>query len=142
MNSPLSDLRSFLQTLEPVLNPGTYAFVSVSDENALTSAKIVASIREPEGLSAVIAESEATSRGIPILLRAAWITLTVPSDLQAIGLTAAVSAALSDAGISCNVIAGACHDHVFVPETQAAEAMAALKELQRTSRSPAAPQEC
>jgi hypothetical protein len=90
----------------------------------------------------VIAESEATSRGIPILFRAAWITLTAHSDLRAIGLTAAFSAALSKAGISCNVIAGAHHDHIFVPETQAAEAIAVLKELQRTSRSPAAPHEC
>jgi hypothetical protein len=34
MSSPLSDLKNILQTLAPVLNSGTYAFVSVPDENA------------------------------------------------------------------------------------------------------------
>jgi hypothetical protein len=138
MSSPLSDLNIILQTLEPVLNPGTYAFVSVPDEKTLTSAEIVASIREPEGLSAIIAESEATSRGIPVLFRAAWITLGVHSDLQAVGLTAACSAALSKSGISCNIVARAHHDHIFMPETRAAEAMPVLKELQRRARSSAA----
>ncbi len=52
---------------------------------------------------------------MPILFRSAWITLTVHSDLQAVGLTAAFAAALAQADIPCNVVAGAYHDHLFVP---------------------------
>lgn len=68
-----------------------------------------------------------------MLFRAAWITLTVHSDLQAVGFTAAFAGALGRAGISCNVVAGAFHDHIFVPVEQAQEALAALKALQRES---------
>lgn len=60
---------------------------------------------------------------------AAWITLEVPSSLAAVGLTAAVSGALHDAGISCNVIAGRHHDHLLIPADRAADAMTALAKL-------------
>jgi hypothetical protein len=129
MNAPITDLSILLGSMEPVLHPGTYAFASVSNEETLASVRVVASIREPEGMSAVIAECDAVALNLPILLCAAWITLAVNSDLQAVGLTAAVATALTQAGISCNVIAGAWHDHLFVPVERAAEAMSVLKKL-------------
>jgi hypothetical protein len=58
------------------------------------------------------------------------ITLRVHSSLAAVGLTAAVAAALSDHGISANVVAAYCHDHIFVPADRAEEALAALRSLQ------------
>jgi len=53
--------------------------------------------------------------------------------LAAVGLTAAVARALADAGISCNVVAAAHHDHLFVPVDRAAEAIEALSRLQSQS---------
>jgi uncharacterized protein len=134
MNSPISDLGLLLRSMEPVLNPGTFAFVSVTDEETLESVCVIASIREPEGLSAVIAESEAVSLNLPILFRAAWITLKVNSDLQAVGLTAAFTSALSKAGVSCNVVAGAWHDHIFVPVDSAALALSVLRQMQKAEQ--------
>ena len=70
-----------------------------------------------------------------MLFRAAWITLTVHSDLQAVGLTAAVAEVLTKASISCNVVAAAFHDHIFVPADRAADALAELAGIQaRASR--------
>ncbi len=132
--SPISDLRVLLRSMEPVLNPGTYAFVSVPSLATLESVPVVASILEPEGLSAVIAESDAAALNLPVLFRAAWITLRVNSDLQAVGLTAAFSAALSQAGVSCNGIAGAWHDHIFIPFDRAGLAIAVLSQLQRSAQ--------
>ena len=57
------------------------------------------------------------------------ITLRVHSALDGIGLTAAVSAALTEAGIACNVVAALHHDHVFVPAPDAARALSALEAL-------------
>lgn len=134
MNSPICDLSLLLRSMEPVLNPGTYAFVSVPNEEKLASVQVAASIRGAEGLSAVIAEADAIALSLPILFRAAWITLSVNSDLQAVGFTAAFATALAQAGISCNIIAGARHDHIFVPVEHAAEAMVVLNQLQSTAQ--------
>ncbi|MDO4640652.1 MAG: ACT domain-containing protein [Neisseria sp.] len=40
---------------------------------------------------------------------------------------------LGQAGISCNVVAGNYHDHIFVPYEQAAQAMQVLQGLQAGS---------
>jgi hypothetical protein len=60
----------------------------------------------------------------------------VLSDLEAVGLTAAFATALGDAGISCNVVAGLHHDHIFVSTQQADPAMATLLALQAAHAQP------
>ena len=50
------------------------------------------------------------------------------SALEAVGLTAAVSAALTRHGISANVVAAYYHDHIFVPAEDAERALLALKD--------------
>ena len=65
--------------------------------------------------------------------KAAWITLTVHSDLAAVGLTAVFAKVLGEANISCNVVAGNCHDHIFVPYEKADIAMITLHALQQAS---------
>jgi uncharacterized protein len=61
------------------------------------------------------------------------ITLTVHSSLEAVGLTAALSARLAREGIGANVVAAFHHDHIFVPSADAESALTALKALQRES---------
>ncbi len=129
----INKLDLLLAHLQPVLQPGRFAFVSLPPDRTLDSSEILASIREPEGLSVVVSESCAASNALPVQFRAAWITLQVHSDLAAIGLTAAFSNALAQAGISCNVVAGVHHDHLFVPVDQAQQAMITLQALQHTS---------
>jgi len=63
----------------------------------------------------------------------AWITLTVHSSLEAVGLTAAFATALGNAGISCNVIAGFYHDHLFVGKDDAHTALTVLRELAKNA---------
>jgi uncharacterized protein len=96
----------------------------------------IATFRETEGITVVLMEEAAKRRGLPVLFRAAWITLTVHSDLQAVGLTAAFAGALAEANISCNIMAGAFHDHLFVPVEKAQAAMAALRDLQKRGCGP------
>lgn len=129
----MNDLKHLLATMQPVLHPGTYAFVASDPNVQIPADQIIASIREAEGLSLVIPEPLARSLNLPVAYAAAWITLQVHSDLAAVGFTAAFATALGEAGISCNVIAGLRHDHLFVPAAQAAQAMEVLKQLQRTA---------
>jgi hypothetical protein len=131
MTTPVSNLSVLLSTISPALNDGVYVYSSVAHGSDISHLPVIATMREAEGLTVVVAEDMAVSAGLPVLFRCAWITLTVHSDLQAVGLTAAFAKALGDEDISCNVVAGAYHDHIFVPFDAAAKAMAALQQLQR-----------
>jgi hypothetical protein len=126
----IANLAALLRTMQPTLNRGTYVFASVPDGQVLPVRSIVASIREAEGLSVVIEESAAQEACLSTVFRCAWITLSVNSDLETVGLTAAFSSALANASISCNVVAGLNHDHIFVPVGQAELALEVLRTLQ------------
>lgn len=114
-----------LQGMAPVLRPGAFVFRTVPDEAAALAAwpRAVAMFREDEGVSLV----EPANPEAPLAM--AWITLTVNSALDGVGLTAGVSGALAAAGIACNMIAAHHHDHVFVPVDRASEASAVLLRL-------------
>lgn len=120
--------------MHPVRQPGVYVFASLPHGRDLSSLTPVATMREREGMTVIMEENQAIGAGLSPTFRAAWLTLTVHSDLCAVGLTAAFSAALSRANIGCNVVAGVCHDHIFVPIESADEAMDALRALQRRGK--------
>ena len=125
-----ADLRALLSALQPRRNPGVMAFVAVSADTAITALEPIATFRESEGVTLIVEESRAHAAGLTVLLRVAWLTLDVPSGLDAVGLTAAVATALAAAGIACNVVAAAHHDHLFVPIERADAALATLHALQ------------
>lgn len=121
-----TELTTLLATMAPVVRPGAFVFVvGVRPDEA----EVLASVVEPEGLSMVLRQEDANRLGFAYDYVAGWITLTVQSSLAAVGLTAAVSTALSEAGISCNVVAGYHHDHLLVPVDRLDEALAALHRL-------------
>lgn len=119
-----------LRTLTPVLRGDQFVYARVDAPTAAPYlATAAAVVVEEEGVTLVLRRSDADQAGIPYDFVAAWITLTVHSSLEAVGLTAAFSAALGDAGISCNVLAGSVHDHILVPWSDREAAVAALRTL-------------
>jgi uncharacterized protein len=121
------NLQALLSSMSPTALEGYFVFVSVPE--APPNADVLATVREPEGLSVVLPQAHADRLGLTYDFVAGWITLRVHSALDAVGLTAAVSAALAHAGISCNVIAGYHHDHLLVPADRLADSMAILRSL-------------
>lgn len=121
------DLEVLVSSMDPVVRPGRFVFVTVAPDAPVGEAE--ATVLEEEGRTLVLRAEDADRRGLAYDFVAAWITLRVHSALDAVGLTAAVSAALTGAGVSCNVLAGHHHDHLLVPEDRAGEALAALREL-------------
>ena len=92
----------------------------------------IAVVREAEGCTVIESVADHTPSGAEP--QWAQITLAVDSSLQAVGLTAAVATALTDAGVPCNVVAAMHHDHLFVPWAQRDDALAALQTLSAEHR--------
>jgi hypothetical protein len=89
----------------------------------------IAAFEEQEGLTLVLRREQADAIGVHYQGIFRMITLQVHSSLEAVGLTAAVAEALSEQGISANVMAAYFHDHVFVPSDRARDAIAILEGL-------------
>ena len=123
------NLRRLLAGMRPRLAQGSWVFTSVEDRTVPAGLRPFATVDEEEGLTLVLRREEADAAGLPYEFVAALITLEVHSDLAAVGLTAAVSTRLAETGISCNVIAGARHDHLLVPLERADEALELLRGL-------------
>ena len=120
--------------MHPELHPGEYVFTSTPDAAVPAGAAPVVTVAEEEGLTMVLRKKDADRLGLGYDYVAAWITLRVHSALEAVGLTAAVSAALAHEGLSCNVVAGFYHDHLFVPHDSAAQAVKLLEDLAEHAR--------
>jgi hypothetical protein len=124
------DLTRLLRGLRPELNPGRFVFTTVTGPVPLGVQPVV-TVTEPEGRTLVLPQHEADAAGLGYDYVAGWITLRVNSALDAVGLTAAVAGELAWAGLSCNVIAGYHHDHLFVPHDRSAQAVTVLEALAR-----------
>ena len=124
-----TSLTLLLRSMSPQLNDGEYVFCTVKDGQVPQGCEIMGSFREREGLTLILERSQAERAGLSFDYLAAWITLNVHSALEAVGLTAAFAGALGQAGISCNVIAGFYHDHLFVAHADGPRALAVLQQL-------------
>lgn len=124
-----TDIQKLLRNMRPVLNPGAYVFCNIPDLNIIKNVIFVGLFKEAEGWTAVLARNKADELNLSYSFIASWITLTVHSALEAVGLTAAFSKALAEVNIPCNVIAGFYHDHIFVPIEKAELALETLNQL-------------
>jgi hypothetical protein len=124
----LTDLRALLAALDPELDPVPKRFLHASHEKARERmADALMMFREAEGTTLIVDVDEDT-RGNERMLWAR-ITLRVQSSLTAVGLMAAVSAALAKRGIPCNPVSAFLHDHLFVPWDRRDDALDALSHL-------------
>lgn len=133
---PVRGTRKMIANMTPVLQPGTFVFCSMlhnQDANAaMTLAR--AMFVEDEGLSLILPKAEADRLGLSYEVPMKQITLMIFSSVQGIGLTAAIAKALTKERIPANVVAASQHDHIFVPSSQAEDALAVLRELQAQAR--------
>lgn len=116
------DLASLLRNLRPHLDARRFTF-AIATELALGPDDF-AIIREEEGPAAIRVDPDGEW---------ARISLEVHSSLEAVGLTAALSGILAEAGISANVVASLRHDHLFVPWARRDEALNRLKSLAKAT---------
>ncbi|CTQ32013.1 ACT domain-containing protein [Jannaschia rubra] len=111
--------------MAPRRRSGTFVFATSDDPSLAREA--LATVREDEGMSLLLPVDVALDAGLDVTMPMAWLTLTVNSALDGVGLTAAAATALAEAGIACNVVAGHRHDHILVPEADAGRALQTLR---------------
>lgn len=125
------DLYQLIKQMEPVLNSGEYVFSVTKSLEGILRSDTLFEFKEAEGTTLVLEKEKAIILNLNYQFICSWITLKIHSSLDAVGLTAAFSSALTAHNISCNVVAGFYHDHIFVDTKDADLAMDVLTNLSK-----------
>ena len=130
-----TDLQKLLASMEPELQPQVFVFATVTpgDFKALQT-EIWGWFREPEGITLILEKDTADSANLEYAFPSRLITLKVHSSLEAVGFLAVISGHLAAAEISANTISAYYHDHLFVPEDQANQALEILQIIMRSAQ--------
>lgn len=127
----IKDLTEIFKHLQIDINEVNAVYVTVPTDfdQDLLNFEPICMFKENEGTTLIIPESQASRIDFEKSKPMAWLTVKAHTDLESIGFTAALSAALWSVEIICNVIAGYYHDHLFVPVDDAQRAKDTLEEL-------------
>jgi hypothetical protein len=126
----IRDLPSLLVNLEPRHIPGEFVFCSIDSRDLQSLGnKPLLIYRESEGITVVVPKEVAVQHSLSFENKWGLLTLTVHSDLEAVGLLATVTKALADSDISVNVVSAYFHDHLFVPYSKVYDALHILEKI-------------
>ena len=129
-----TNLDVLISTMKPQLNSGEFVFCTLKTIK-IDINNVLFFFKENEGITIVCTKEYADKKKYNYSSIFSWITLEVHSALEAVGLTAAFSQALAAHHISCNVVAGYYHDHIFVQQEKAVKAIDVLENLAKDRRS-------
>ena len=122
------NLDTLLKTMQPHLTDGKWVFrTSKSDFDAATLESAILMFRETEGMT-IVSLASTIDVGLPTW---AMITLSIHSNLEAVGYLAAITTMLAAKDISVNAVSAYFHDHIFVPYERREDAMECLRCMMR-----------
>lgn len=121
-------LDTLLKTMQPQLADGKWVFrTSKSGFDAATLESAILMFRETDGMT-IISPATQEDEALPIW---AMISLSIHSDLEAVGFLAAITTALAAKDIPGNTVSAYYHDHIFVPYERRGDAMECLRCMMR-----------
>ncbi len=119
-----------MKSIKPKLVNREFIFCSVSDKQFLSiKQKPLMMFREDEGMTLILNKKDADLDSIKYKDVWVLITLTVHSDLTAVGFLARITDALAKEGISVNAVSAYYHDHLFILKEKSEQAIEILKRL-------------
>ena len=122
------NLDALLKTMQPHLMDGKWVFrTSVDSFDAATLETAILMFREQEGIT-IISPATPTDNDLPIW---SMITLSIHSNLEAVGFLAAITTALAAIDIPVNAVSAYYHDHIFVPYGRRDDALECLRCMMR-----------
>jgi|TARA_B100002003_G_scaffold250772_1_gene291478 hypothetical protein len=125
--TPIKNLQTLLKSMKPKLIKGDYVFYTTKKSN--TKLKSICIFQEKEGTTLILKKTEADKNKLKY--DAVWnlITLTVHSDLEAVGFLAKITEKLAKNNISVNVISAYYHDHLFILKKDTKKVLQLLKKF-------------
>ena len=126
-----TDLDILLKAMSAELVEGVFVFVTVAEGSVPQDINPRMMFREAEGVTLILLEEEAKAHNLLYEFPSRMITLNVHSSLEAVGFMARIATALAKHDMGVNPVSGFYHDHLFVPQDRANDAMDILRDLSR-----------
>lgn len=131
---PETNLDVLLKKMRPSLNEEEFIFYSSKNIKSEIFKAAILLFKETEDTTVILPKTIADDLNIEYTSIFSWITLLVNSSLNAIGFTAKFSSELAKHNISCNIVAGYHHDHIFVNTKHSERAFEILKQLSKNHK--------
>lgn len=126
----VKNLKIILKSINPSLDKRDFVFISITESNMKNlKFKPLLIFKEKEGRTLIITKEEAVANKLSYENVWSLITLTIHSDLNAVGFLAVITQELAKNNISVNVVSAFYHDHLFVIKEKSKEAYDLIKNL-------------
>ena len=119
------DLERLLRSVSAELVDGVFVFATVPRIPDGITPRMV--FQEAEGTTLILLKEDAEAAGIAYEFPSRMITLNVHSSLEAVGFIARIASELARHDMGVNPVSAFYHDHLFVPENRADDAMEILR---------------
>ncbi len=147
-----TSLSTLLSTLSVKIHPETYVFATIPaskftapfpiplssillffhEPSSTNGSSETRETREPSiRVTLILEKSLAVKHQIEHTYPCRMVTCDVHSSLEAVGFMAVLTAKLAEAGISTNPVSGYYHDHLFVEERRADDAVRVLERVRQ-----------
>lgn len=123
------NLDTLIKTMSAALHDELFVFVTLKNRQIPIGLIPHMQFREAEGQTLIVTQAEAEAHHLAYEFPCRMITLNVHSALDAVGFLARITTALAREKMGVNPVSGFYHDHLFVPEGRAQDAMEILRRL-------------